>query len=150
MNNVKADTHTRLHRGDIMSPEMRSAVMSRIKGKGTKPELAMEAALEARGLVFETHARDLPGRPDIVVRDPRVAVFVDGDFWHGRDFVKWLLKLSEEWEAKIARDRKHRKALRANGWKVIRIWERQVKANTARCARRIVRACTPLRPSGHA
>lgn len=145
MDNVKADTPARLHRGDIMSPETRSAVMSRIRGKGTKPELAIEARLAATGMAFETHARDLPGRPDIVIRDARVAVFVDGDFWHGREFDTWRLKLSEKWEAKIAaniaRDRRNRKALRADGWKVVRIWERQVKADAARCVRRILKAC---------
>lgn len=145
MDNVKADTPGRLHRGDIMSPESRSAVMSRIKGKGTKPELAVEAALSAVGLAFETHARDLPGRPDFVIRDARVAVFVDGDFWHGRNFAEWRLKLSEKWETKIAmniaRDRRNRRALRADGWKVVRIWEHQVKADLARCVRRIMRVC---------
>lgn len=145
MDNVKADTPARLHRGDIMSPETRSAVMSRIKGKGTKPELEIETRLAAAGMAFETHARDLPGRPDIVVRDARVAVFVDGDFWHGRAFANWRLKLSEKWEAKIAaniaRDRRNRKALRADGWKVVRVWERQVKSDAARCVRRIIKAC---------
>ena len=144
MNKKAGPSPVRLHRGDFMSPETRSAVMSRIRGKGTKPELAVEARLAAKGIAFETHARDLPGRPDIVIREARVAVFVDGDFWHGRDFEEWRLKLSEKWEAKIAaniaRDRRNRKALRAEGWRVIRIWERQVKADVARCARRIIRA----------
>ena len=76
----------RLHRGDIMSRETRSAVMSRIKGKDTKCELAVGALLSGAGFRFETHARDLPGRPDFVLRDERVAVFVDGDFWHGWRF----------------------------------------------------------------
>lgn len=146
MDNVKAEGPTRLHRGDIMSPETRSAVMSRIRGKGTKPELAIEAALAATDLVFETHARDLPGRPDFVIREARVAVFVDGDFWHGRNFADWRLKLSEKWESKIAanvaRDRRNRRRLRADGWMVIRIWEHHVKADAARCVRRIVRAAT--------
>ncbi|MEE7505126.1 very short patch repair endonuclease [Methylobacterium mesophilicum] len=143
----------RLHRGDIMSPETRSAVMSRIRGKGTKPELAVETALAMTGLAFEMHARDLPGRPDFVIRDARVAVFVDGDFWHGRNFGEWRLKLSEKWETKIAaniaRDRRNRRALRSDGWKVLRIWEHAVKADADRCVRRIVRACTPLRPGDH-
>lgn len=136
----------RTHKGDFLSPETRSAVMSRIRGRGTKPELEIETRLAATGMPFETHARDLPGRPDIVVRDARVAVFVDGDFWHGRAFDTWRLKLSEKWEAKIAaniaRDRRNRKALRADGWKVVRIWERQVKSDAARCVRRILKACS--------
>lgn len=119
--------------------------MSRIKGRGTKPELAIEARLAAKGLPFDTHVRDLPGCPDIVIRGAKVAVFVDGDFWHGRNFPKWRLKLSEKWEAKIAaniaRDCRNRRALRAEGWKVVRIWEHQIKTDVARCVRRIVRAC---------
>jgi DNA mismatch endonuclease (patch repair protein) len=119
--------------------------MSRIRGMGTKPEAAIEAALHKTNLGFDMHARDLPGRPDFVLRDAMVAVFVDGDFWHGRDFGSWRMKLSEKWELKIAaniaRDRRNRRALRASGWKVIRIWERQAKADAARCVRRIVQAC---------
>ena len=119
--------------------------MSRIRGKGTKPELAIEEALRSRGLEFDTHARDLPGRPDFVMRAMKVAIFVDGDFWHGRNFETWRLKLSERWEAKIAanitRDRRNRRQLRKEGWKVVRIWEHQVKASVPRCLGRILRAC---------
>lgn len=128
-----------------MSPETRSAVMSRIRGKGTKPETIIQAGLEAKGVAFEMHARDLPGRPDFVMRAQRVAVFVDGDFWHGHRFDEWRLKLSEKWEAKIAaniaRDRRNRAALRKAGWRVVRVWEHQVKASPARCVRRITAAC---------
>jgi DNA mismatch endonuclease (patch repair protein) len=131
----------RRHRGDIMSPETRSSVMSRIKGKDTGPELLMQEALAAGGYAFERHARDLPGRPDFVYRAARVAVFVDGDFWHGHRFAEWRMKLSEKWETKIAttmaRDRRNRRALRAAGWSVITIWEHRVKADPARAARRV-------------
>src|SRR5215813_4468751 len=92
----------RLHRGDIMSPEKRSALMSRIRGKGTSPELALAQLLRGANLHFEEHAPDLPGRPDFVFREARVAVFVDGDFWHGWRFPSWRLKLSLKWEQKIA------------------------------------------------
>jgi DNA mismatch endonuclease (patch repair protein) len=153
MDNEKSKERVRLHRGDIMSPETRSAVMSRIRGKGTKPEVAVELALRGTNLQFEMHAADLPGRPDFVIREARVAVFIDGDFWHGRNFADWRLKLSEKWETKIAsnmaRDRRNRRALRASGWTVIRIWEHQVKADTARCARRVLRTCARVRPQVH-
>lgn len=136
----------RTHKGDFLSPETRSAVMSRIRGKNTKPEALVEAELRALGVAFEMHARDLPGRPDFVFREPRVAVFVDGDFWHGRAFAEWRMKLSEKWETKIAttiaRDRRNSRALRSEGWTVVRVWERQVKTDVARCVRRIVRACS--------
>lgn len=134
----------RLHRGDIMSPATRSAVMSRIRGKGTKPEKAIEAGLREAGLDFEMHVRDLPGRPDFVFRTARLVVFVDGDFWHGYRFEQWRLKLSEHWESKIlanrARDRRIRRDLRKDGWTVLPLWEHQITASPARCVRRIAKA----------
>ena len=124
-----------------MSPETRSRVMSRIRGKGTKPELAMAEALGALGLSFETHAPDLAGRPDIVFRGQRVAVFVDGDFWHGWRFPVWRDKLSEQWEAKIAatirRDRRNFQRLRRAGWAVVRVWEHQLKTDAGSCATKV-------------
>ncbi|NIX75265.1 very short patch repair endonuclease [Microvirga terricola] len=146
MDNIENSRPKRLHRGDIMSPEKRSAVMSRIRGKGTKPERLIEEALAAMGYSFETHARDLPGRPDFVFREARVAVFVDGDFWHGYRFDEWRLKLSEKWEAKIEgnrwRDRRNHRLLRQAGWRVLRLWEHQVAASPKRCLRRIDRLLT--------
>ncbi len=116
----------RQHRGDIMSPEKRSAVMAKIKGKNTGPEKAVAAAMAALELEWESHTRDLPGHPDFVFRDAKVAVFVDGDFWHGWRFKEWRNKLSEKWEAKISatrqRDARNRKTLRASGWIVVRVW----------------------------
>ena len=96
---------TRRHRGDIMSPEKRSAVMARIRGKDTGPEQMVASALSTHGLEWEGHAGDLPGRPDFVFREQRLAVFVDGDFWHGWRFPQWRDKLSEKWEAKIEGNR---------------------------------------------
>ena len=134
----------RLHRGDIMSSETRSRVMSRIWGRDTKPELAIAAALCAEGLEFENHARDLAGRPDFVFRRERVAVFCDGDFWHGWRFPRWRLKLSEKWEAKIARNRerdvRNHRRLRRGGWQVVRLWEHQIEHAPERCLARIVAA----------
>src|SRR5690606_242961 len=67
------------HRGDIMSVEARSALMSKIQGQNTAPELAIAAGLQSRKLLCERHCRDLPGRPDFVFRSAKLAVFVDGD-----------------------------------------------------------------------
>ncbi len=131
----------RLHRGDIMSPEKRSALMGKIRGKGTKCELAVAQLLNSAEFEFDEHARDLPGRPDFVLRQSRVVIFVDGDFWHGWRFPRWRLKLSESWEEKIAknrrRDSRNFRALRRAGWKVVRLWEHQVERNPARCLERI-------------
>jgi DNA mismatch endonuclease (patch repair protein) len=132
----------RLHRGDIMSAEKRSAVMSRIRGKGTKPELVVADLLAGAGLKWDGHAKDLPGRPDFVLRDLRVAIFVDGDFWHGWRFPRWRLKLSEKWERKIQanrdRDVRNFRTLRRAGWKVIRLWEHQIKKSPADCLAKIL------------
>lgn len=127
-----------------MSPEKRSALMSRIRGAGTKPEVALAAALAELGLDLERHPRDVTGRPDFVHRETAHAVFVDGDFWHGYRFAQWRLKLSEQWEAKIAatrrRDRRVNKDLRAAGWTVLRFWEHDVKRDAGRCAKRVRKA----------
>lgn len=135
----------RLHRGDIMSPATRSALMARIRGKGTKPELLVAELLKSVGVAFDEHARDLPGRPDFVLRDHRVAVFVDGDFWHGWNFPRRRLKLSQKWEAKIEgnrlRDARNFRALRRAGWRVVRIWEHQLEQDPAKCLARVMAAC---------
>jgi DNA mismatch endonuclease (patch repair protein) len=126
----------RRHRGDLMSTATRSRVMSRIRGRDTKPEKAVELILQEFGLAFEAQCRDLPGRPDFVLRAQRIAIFVDGDFWHGWRFPTWRLKLSEKWEEKIAanrrRDALNHARLRRAGWKVVRIWEHQVEADSDR------------------
>lgn len=118
--------------------------MARIRGRDTGPELALAAELAKLGLAWEGHARDLPGRPDFVFRDHRLAVFVDGDFWHGYRFATWRDKLSEAWEAKIAqnirRDTRNRAALRQAGWVVLRLWEHQVNARPLASAKRVARA----------
>lgn len=127
-----------------MSEETRSRVMSRIRGKDTGPELAIAAQLAEFGLEWESHSRDLPGTPDFVFRGERVVVFVDGDFWHGWRFPQWCDKLSEKWEAKIEgnrrRDARNHRNLRRMGWRVVRIWEHQIKNNLALCVRRIIEA----------
>ena len=134
----------RQHRGDIMSPEKRSALMARIKGKDTGPELVIAGLLRRSRRQFETHARDLPGQPDFVFRRAKVAVFVDGDFWHGWRFPAWRLKLSEKWEDKIAanrrRDARNHARLRREGWTVIRLWEHQIERSPETCLSRILDA----------
>lgn len=143
---------TRRHRGDIMSPEKRSALMARIKGKDTLPEREIAQSLASAGFAWEPHARDLPGRPDFVFWAARVAVFVDGDFWHGWRFPQWQDKLSEAWELKIAsnraRDRRNHRKLRKMGWKVIRIWEHQIRQDLPIAVRRIVAALDALQSGG--
>ena len=141
----------RRHRGDIMSVEKRSAVMARIKGRDTGPERAIAELMASAGLTFEMQARDLPGRPDFVFRVQRVAVLVDGDFWHGWRFALWRDKLSPAWEAKIAknreRDSRNIRQLRRDDWKVVRLWEHQITADPARCIQRVQSALAAARDS---
>jgi DNA mismatch endonuclease, patch repair protein len=138
----------RHHKGDFLSPTTRSAVMARIKGRGTKPELIVHAMLTDLNVPFVTHEKELPGRPDFVVREARVVILVDGDFWHGWRFDQWRMKLSEHWEKKIAsnrlRDAKNRRLLRLEGWTVVRLWEHQIRDSPARCRSRLRRALGPL------
>lgn len=142
MTRKKSETFGRRHRGDTMSPETRSAVMARIKGKDTLPERQVAALLSPHGLSWESHAADLPGRPDLVFRDAMVVVFVDGDFWHGWRFPQWRDKLSEEWKAKIQRNRerdvRNQRKLRRMGWKVVRLWEHQISDNPDSVKRRVL------------
>lgn len=132
------------HCGDIMSAAKRSALMARIRGKNTGPEQLVTEGLKVQGMRFERHSTDVPGRPDIVFRRLKVAVFIDGDFWHGWRFPLWQAKLSSRWQEKIAgnraRDRRTFRKLRRSGWKIIRIWEHQVEQDLPGCIERIVAA----------
>jgi DNA mismatch endonuclease (patch repair protein) len=129
-----------------MSSEKRSALMSRIRGKNTGIELLVFRELRRRGLHFTRHARDLPGRPDVVFRRARIAVFIDGDFWHGWRFPRWQHKLQPRWREKIAenrrRDQRNFARLRRSGWRVVRVWEHQLKRDPESAIRRIISART--------
>lgn len=133
------------HRGDIMSPEKRSKVMARIMAKDTSPERIIFAGIRRRKVYFATHARDLPGRPDVVFRRAKLVVFIDGDFWHGWRFPLWEHKLSQKWRQKIAatreRDQRNFRKLRRLGWKVLRIWEHEIERSPEESVDRILLAC---------
>ena len=122
------------------TPE-RSAIMSKIRSKDTRPEMLLRRALHARGLRYRLHRRSLPGSPDLVFVSARVAVFVDGDFWHGRDLFEkgkaprnnrtlWLAKL----KGNRARDARDTARLLDAGWTVLRFWASSVEKSTAVCA----------------
>lgn len=118
--------------------------MSRIKGRDTGPEKTMASVFASKGLSWEVHDQNLPGRPDFVFRNEKVAVFVDGDFWHGWRFAQWRDKLSVKWEAKIEgtrrRDTTNHRRLRRMGWKVVRLWEHQIKQDQKKCLERVLDA----------
>lgn len=116
---------------DVLKPEQRSYCMSQIKGSDTKPELSLRKELWHRGLRYRLHTK-LPGRPDLLFLRERVAVFVDGCFWHGcpkhstrpqsnQSF--WDKKLSRN----IERDREVTDILKTDGFTVLRFWEHEIK-----------------------
>ena len=102
----------------------------------TKPELQLRAALHARGMRYRIHIRDLPGRPDIAFSRARLAVFVDGCFWHGCPEHGVPPKNNAEWwaaklAANVERDRRKDEELRELGWEVIHIWEHVLASDAA-------------------
>jgi len=128
--------------------------MSRVRNRDSQAELALRRALHAAGLRYRLHAADLPGRPDLVVRSLQLAVFVDGDLWHGNpeephrrgreSFADLFPTRTDWWVAKInrnvARDREVDAKLKAAGWKVIRVWEHQILKDPFEVARSILAA----------
>jgi len=114
-----------------MSFEKRSSLMSKIKAKNTTPERTIIDQLTRLGLEYQAHDRTLPGKPDVVFYSTKVAIFIDGDFWHGWHFSQWKTKLTAWWQKKIGdnikRDQRNMRKLRGMGWKIIRIWEHQIE-----------------------
>jgi DNA mismatch endonuclease (patch repair protein) len=120
-----------------MTPDQRSALMARIRGKNTGPELAVRRLAHAWGFRFRLHRRDLPGKPDLVFPRLRKAVLVHGCFWHRHDDPAcrnavapktraqwWETKLS----ANVARDARHLKSLEDLGWEVLTLWECEIRS----------------------
>ncbi|MEA3276443.1 MAG: very short patch repair endonuclease [Pseudomonadota bacterium] len=123
-----------------------SRVKQRNRKKDTGAELALRRELWKRGLRYRLHAEHLAGKPDIFFPKRKVAIFVDGDFWHGRDWAARKEKLSkganaDYWMRKISynreRDRKNDAQLARTGWLVARFWETDVKKDVGYCADRI-------------
>ena len=115
---------------DIVDQKTRSRMMSGIRGKNTKPELAIRQALHARGFRFRLHSGKVHGRPDLVLPKHRAVVFVHGCFWHRHEGCRYATvpaTRTEFWQAKfaanVARDNAVREALLEMGWRVATIWE---------------------------
>jgi len=130
----------------------RNAEASRVgtgnRRQDTTPEILLRAALRAAGIRYRSNVKTLPGCPDIVLVRDRIAVFCDGDFWHGRDWQKRKKKLAEGWNAEYwvakiernrARDRVVTSALRRLGWRAIRVWEGEVRRDPVRVATKILK-----------
>ncbi len=138
---------------DFLSRETRSRVMARIRSRDTKPELRLRRALHAAGIRgWRCHNRQLPGKPDIAFTRWKVAVFVDGRFWHGHPDYFTFGKSGPYWDAKIERtqerDRIANEALKAAGWTVIRYWDFEVEENLEPCVSQIAEALLIARAIG--
>jgi DNA mismatch endonuclease (patch repair protein) len=141
---------------DVFDPAKRSAVMRRVKGRDTTPELQVRKALTRLGARYRLHRKDLPGSPDIALPGRRVALFVHGCFWHGHDCARGARVPKQNrdyWLGKVARNRARdaasRAALAGLGWRVETVWECELKdpaAVTARLADLLTETAPPARP----
>lgn len=120
--------------------------MAAIRSRDTKPELALRAALRLAGATgYRIHRKDLPGRPDVAFIRWKVAVFVDGVFWHGHpDYWDPEKASSDYWRNKIARnvqrDRDADAALSDSGWRVVRVWDLDVRNDLDGCTKKVLTA----------
>jgi DNA mismatch endonuclease (patch repair protein) len=121
---------------DVHSSEVRSFNMSRIKGKNTKPEIQVRAFLHKLGFRYRLHVKALPGKPDIVLPKFKTVIFVNGCFWHGHAGCRYYIvpKTRTEWwlekiNTNINNDIRGLKLLAEAGWKIIIIWECELKPN---------------------
>ncbi|WP_235884513.1 very short patch repair endonuclease [Pedobacter hiemivivus] len=119
---------------DVHSKETRSYNMSKIKGKDTKPELLVRKFLHKNGFRYRIHVKDLPGKPDVVLPRYKTVIFINGCFWHGHEECKYYVipKTRTDWwlskiNGNIANDFLANEQLTNKGWKVIIIWECQLK-----------------------
>ena len=132
---------------DVHSPERRSFNMSRIRGRDTRPEMLIRRGLHARGFRFRLHARDLPGRPDLVFPSRRAVILIHGCFWHGHNCPMFRLPATraEFWSAKIeanrARDAFAARALALAKWRQLTIWECAVRGPARREVSETLDAC---------
>lgn len=128
-------------RRDKFTKEKRSEIMSKIKSSDTGIEVTLKSLLRKRKIRYLN--RRMAGSPDIVLRNYKIAIFCDGDFWHGRRFKSMLPKLNKYWKDKIRnnmkRDRKCNRILKSKGWRVLRFWGGDIERRPEKCLRRIER-----------
>lgn len=135
---------------DRHTSKQRSFNMSRVKSKNTKPELLMFKLLEERGIMFEKHYPIL-GKPDIAFPEHKLVVFIDGEFWHGKNFnilkstipAFWVKKIGEN----MKRDRKTVRKLRTQGWHILHLWDKRVVRYPEQSLQRIIRFLERVRSS---
>ncbi len=119
---------------DVHEPEVRSYNMSQVKGKNTKPEMLVRKFLHSNGFRYRLHVKDLPGKPDLVLPKYNSVIFVHGCFWHAHEdceYFKMPKTRTKWWKEKLygnkKRDKKNVKELKDSGWKVLIVWECELK-----------------------
>lgn len=134
---------------DHLSERSRSNLMARVRNRDTAPELALRRALFAAGVRgWRCHPRAVPGRPDLAFGPARVAVFVDGAFWHGHlDYYHG--QSGPFWDKKIATNRARDERVNADlgkaGWEALRFWDFEIERQLAGCVERVQQALTARR-----
>lgn len=131
---------------DVMTTAQRRKNMQHIKSVDTKPERLLRLALWHHGIRYRKNLRTLPGTPDIVLTKYRIAIFVDGDFWHAKGHLEspgeQVATNSDFWKKKLTRnverDKEVNDELTADGWLVLRFWESDVKNNLNKCVSSIM------------
>nr|WP_299071337.1 very short patch repair endonuclease [uncultured Allomuricauda sp.] len=130
--------------GFYTTPE-RSKIMSKIRGKNTKPELAFRKALWAAGYRYRIDYKKLIGKPDIALKKYKTVIFIDGEFWHGQNWEERKTKIKtnrEFWIAKIERnmqrDKEVNEELKRLPYTVFRFWESEVKKNLEVCLQKVI------------
>lgn len=125
--------------------DSRSKLMSKIKSKNTKPEIVFRKILWSHGIRYRKNATSIPGSPDILISKSKLVIFIDGEFWHGYNWLQKKEKLvanREYWIAKIERnmqrDRENDAQLGSLGYTVLRFWEKDVKKDLDGCLKRVL------------
>lgn len=132
---------------DVVAPNVRSRMMSGIRGKNTKPELILRSGLHAKGFRFRLHAK-IPGMPDMVFPKWRAIIFANGCFWHGHDchLFKWPQTRTEFWRLKIngnvARDAANIRKLTEMGWRIGIVWECTLKGKARLDSTLVLKLCS--------
>ena len=139
---------------DVFSATFRSEIMKRVRREGTTDENLLYAALKRLKLRLRRNVKILPGKPDLVVRGSRLSIFVDGDFWHGREWFErrrapktnrkfWIRRF----ESNKRRDSRVDRQLRRLGWSVMRVWGTAVRRDVDKVAERILRRVSRAKPA---
>lgn len=126
---------------DVLTREQRRKAMQANKSQNTKIEIMLRKALWKQGVRYRINCKEIPGKPDIVIKKYKLAIFCDGNFWHGKSPFE---QCSDYWINKIKRNKERdleiTVLLRDSGWLVLRFWESEIKRNLDECVKKILEA----------